>query len=77
MHLAGQGHPILGDPKYGLHERDDAAGPKGAGLIGRMALHAWSLRFTHPNTGETLTLAAPLDQALQDLLKTLGAKPLR
>lgn len=77
VHLAGQGHPILGDPKYGLHERDAAAGPKGTGLIGRMALHAWSLRLTHPNTGETLTLTAPLGQALQDLLNTLGAKPLR
>jgi len=77
VHLAGQGHPIVGDPKYGLHERDEAAGPKGTGLIGRMALHAWSLRLTHPNTGETLTLTAPVGQALQDLLNTLGAKPLR
>ena len=75
VHLAGQGHPIVGDPKYGLHERDEAAGPKGAGLIGRMVLHAWSLRLTHPNTGETLTLTAPLGQALQDLLNLLGAKP--
>ena len=77
VHLAGQGHPIVGDPKYGLHERDEAAGPKGTGLIGRMALHAWSLRLTQPNTGETLTLTAPVGQALQDLLNTLGAKPLR
>jgi 23S rRNA pseudouridine955/2504/2580 synthase len=77
VHLAGQGHPILGDPKYGVHERDDAVGPKGPGLITRMALHAWSLRLTHPNTGEALILTAPVGQEFQNLLNTLGAKPLR
>ncbi len=45
-HLAGLGNPILGDKEYGLEDLI----LKGKGLY----LHAGSLKFTHPFTGETL-----------------------
>ncbi|MCY2685658.1 RluA family pseudouridine synthase [Salinimicrobium sp. TH3] len=45
-HLAGLGNPILGDKEYGCENLI----LKGKGLY----LHAGSLKFTHPFTGETL-----------------------
>ena len=49
VHLAAQGHPVLGDPLYG----DPTASP-------RLQLHAAGLRFRHPVTGEALRLRAPV-----------------
>lgn len=50
VHMAHIGCPLLGDWLYGA---EDAR-------IGRPALHAHRLRFTHPLTGEALSLLAPL-----------------
>ena len=53
VHLRELGHPILGDALY--------APPDVQALSARLLLHAWSLRFVHPLTGEALTFesAAP------------------
>jgi tRNA pseudouridine32 synthase/23S rRNA pseudouridine746 synthase len=53
VHLRELGHPILGDTLYGP--------PEVQALAGRLLLHACSLRFAHPLTGETLAFesAAP------------------
>ena len=48
VHLAGIGHPIVGDRKYG------SATDSHAGL----ALHAESISFRHPVSGQRLTFAA-------------------
>jgi 23S rRNA pseudouridine1911/1915/1917 synthase len=61
-HLAALGHPIVADALYG--------GPPLAGLR-RHFLHAAELRFTHPHTGEALTLSAPLPEELQAVLDQL------
>lgn len=45
VHLAGIGHPIVGDTKYG---KADESQP-------RMALHARSISFKHPFSGKQLT----------------------
>ena len=50
VHMASIGHPVLGDPLYG-HGRLPAAP--------RLMLHAYSLEFTHPATGERLRFIAP------------------
>lgn len=47
VHMAAIGHPILGDALYG----DPASTP-------RLMLHACSLRFAHPLTGEGLNFAS-------------------
>lgn len=52
VHLAQIGHPILGDEFY-AHDQARAAAP-------RLALHAVSLRFTHPATGQPLCLETPV-----------------
>lgn len=50
VHMAYIGHPVLGDPIYGSKHEKNAK---------RLMLHAYSLSFTHPITGERLTLTAP------------------
>lgn len=53
VHLQALGHPIVGDTLY--------APPEVQARAPRLLLHAWSLRFTHPVTGEELAFesAAP------------------
>jgi len=66
VHLAGAGHPIVGDPKYG----DFAANKAFARACGfeRMFLHARQLGFDHPAHGGRITLAAPLPAECATLL---------
>ena len=61
VHLTHLGFPILGDDKYGDFElnRRAAKGEYGARL-GRMFLHAFSVRLIHPVTGSALQIEAPL-----------------
>ena len=58
VHMAYAGYPLLGDWLYGT--RSD--------LIDRPALHASELSFTHPITGEEITLSAPLPTDMAALL---------
>jgi tRNA pseudouridine32 synthase/23S rRNA pseudouridine746 synthase len=51
VHLLASGHPILGDALYGNAEIQ-AAAP-------RLLLHASSLRFAHPASGEPMALDSP------------------
>ncbi len=70
VHLAHEGHPIVGDPKYGDFEANRALA-RGVLRFDRMFLHARELRFTHPATGETITLTAPLPPECETLLAAL------
>ena len=51
IHLRERGHPILGDTLY--------APPEVQAMSGRLLLHAWSLGFAHPVTGESLAFESP------------------
>ncbi len=65
VQLAGEGHAILGDGKYGRQEdnrRFRKMGGKG------LALHAWRLRFVHPVTGRELDLRAVWPENWRSLL---------
>ena len=70
VHLAGEGHPIAGDDKYGDFELNKALQKQGvhASALRRMFLHAWSLRFNHPKTRKVIHLTAPLPDELMDFL---------
>lgn len=48
VHLAGIGHPIVGDRKYGKAKESNVG----------LALHAASISFTHPFSGQRLILTA-------------------
>ena len=65
VHLQKLGHPIWGDPVYGL--RNAPAAPR----IARQALHAEKLALTHPQTGATMQWQAPLPDDMQQLIAAL------
>lgn len=76
VHLASRGHPILGDPLYGRTGEARLRGlPPAAGAalkaLGRQALHAKTLGFRHPVTGDTLHFDSVLPQDIRDLIITL------
>lgn len=75
VHLTEAGHPLLGDVLYGRTVKDPAARAVAA-VLGRQALHAEVLGFTHPVTGETLRFSAAPPQDFQDALEALRALPL-
>ena len=58
LHCAYAGWPILGDPQYGAEKTAEIS--KIMGLIGQL-LCAKELKFTHPITGQLLTLESTLD----------------
>jgi 23S rRNA pseudouridine1911/1915/1917 synthase len=65
-HLKAIGHPVLGDPEYGI--------PRRYGLE-RQFLHAAHLAFAHPATGAEIDLRSPLPEDLQAALERGGAAP--
>ncbi|MGE4050716.1 MAG: RluA family pseudouridine synthase [Piscinibacter sp.] len=72
VHLAHEGHPIVGDDKYGDFARNKAVA-RGAARFERMFLHAKRLRFQHPASGEVIELEAPLPPECEAFLATLSA----
>ncbi|MCK3657607.1 23S rRNA pseudouridylate synthase [Pasteurellaceae bacterium Pebbles2] len=68
VHTLHAGHPIALDDKYGDKNFDAEMTALG---LNRLFLHAASIRFEHPKTGETLRLNAPLDEKLKAILKKL------
>jgi len=63
VHLAAAGHPVVGDGTYG--------GTRSAVSSPRPFLHAATLAFRHPVSGETLTFESPLPVDLVEVLSTL------
>lgn len=75
VHLTEAGHPLLADSLYGRTAKDPAVRAI-ASTLGRQALHAEVLGFTHPVTGENLRFSAPPPpdfQAALDALRALSA----
>ncbi len=62
VHMASLGHPVAGDSLYGRarHTR-----------FPRQMLHAHTLSFAHPITGEAVQVSAPLWPDFQKILNTL------
>ena len=68
VHSQFGGFPILGDDKYGSRKGDarlEALGHR------RLCLHARSLVFRHPQSGETIKVNAPLDEDFEAILAAL------
>ena len=72
VHMASIGHPLIGDVKYGDFALNRLASERGHG---RLFLHAAELAFEHPQSGERLTVAAPLPEAFAALLAQAGIAP--
>jgi 23S rRNA pseudouridine1911/1915/1917 synthase len=82
VHLAHLGHPVVGDPVYGQRaakrfelELDNQARALVAALPGQ-ALHAQTLTFRHPITGQELTFSASPPPEMARLLVYLRASVL-
>jgi 23S rRNA pseudouridine1911/1915/1917 synthase len=78
VHLAHIGHPIVADKLYSGRDRLTVGDLLGANapdaervLIDRQALHAHSLRLTHPLSGEALNLSAALPADIETTLAFL------
>jgi 23S rRNA pseudouridine1911/1915/1917 synthase len=63
VHMAAIGHPVSGDPVYGV------AGSYG---LSRQFLHAERLAFAHPVTREPVDVRSPLPEDLVAALKEAG-----
>lgn len=59
VHMHDLGHPIIGDSKYGSK----------CNPIGRVALHAASLRFKHPITGQMLHFESTLPEKFNYIIQ--------
>ena len=56
LHLASEGHPLLGDRLYGT--------ALSAEMAERTMLHAWKTSFPHPFSSEYVTITAPIQEDL-------------
>jgi 23S rRNA pseudouridine1911/1915/1917 synthase len=77
VHLTSLGHPILGDPTYGGHKVSTIEGVD----IPRVMLHAKTLGFRHPATGQVLEYTRPsppdMDAVMQALDRLALPKTMR
>lgn len=79
VHMAHCGHALIGDPVYGGRRKmsPKAVGEAGAAAVAtfpRQALHAATLGFEHPVSGEELAFEAGLPTDMGDLLRAFGVK---
>ncbi|MCG8553862.1 MAG: RluA family pseudouridine synthase [Proteobacteria bacterium] len=81
VHLSALGHPILGDKLYGpegegpfLEYIETGMTPSLEARLGhhRQALHAQTLRFSHPSQGDLVSVSAPLAADLGRLWRSLS-----
>lgn len=62
VHCAAVGHPLLGDTLYGKIPTE---------RIERQALHAHRVTFLHPESGQKLTLTAPVPEDMKMVIAAL------
>jgi 23S rRNA pseudouridine1911/1915/1917 synthase len=70
VHMAHIGHPLIGDSVYSNRQNPYRIGPDQA-PFDRQALHAASLGFIHPISGETLRFECGIPEDMQLLLSQL------
>lgn len=73
VHLASLGFPILGDDKYGDFALNKKIAATKNGGLKRMFLHAHSIAFAHPISGEKIRIEAPLPRELAKYVQFLDA----
>ena len=70
VHMRHIAHPLVGDPLYGRGGARENLG------LTRQFLHSWSVRFTHPVTGEEVDLTDELPWDLAAALDDLAGRSL-
>ncbi len=77
VHLSSQGHPIFNDDRYGgdkimkgtVYTKYRRFVENCFDLMPRQALHAKTLGFTHPHTGERMSFDSELPEDFQQVLE--------
>ncbi len=69
VHFSALGHPVLGDRTYGKKNVLDVRGLKIH--FPRQMLHAETLGFVHPVTGEQLKFSSPLPDDMEECIRKL------
>ena len=64
VHMASISHPLLGDPVYG--------NSKNPYKLQGQALHARTIGFIHPTTGEYIEVSAPIPEYMTELVRKLS-----
>ena len=67
IHLSEKGHPLLGEPVYNRDYKQTLL------IVPRLMLHAYTLGFIHPVTGEKLHFTAPIPDEFQSQIERLDA----
>jgi len=80
VHMTHIGHALVGDPVYGrkrliAESALPAAAREALERFPRQALHAVTLGFQHPITGDDLRFSSPLPRDMETLLKILRRNP--
>ncbi|MCH7564131.1 MAG: RluA family pseudouridine synthase [Gemmatimonadetes bacterium] len=71
VHLEHVGHPVVGDQLYGVGWERGMGGTNSGWarelqrMVSRQFLHAWSLSFAHPDSGDPMSFEAPLPPDLE------------
>lgn len=78
VHMAHAGHGLIGDPVYGGRRKLPArvlseSATEALRAFPRQALHAATLGFTHPVSGENLRFESPMPADMADLMTVLRA----
>lgn len=79
VHLAAKGHPVLGDQTYGgrnkqlikLNQKDQQLGLELLHLMPRQGLHAKTLGFIHPETGQEMLFDSELPEDMRIVIDFL------
>lgn len=69
VHATHQHHPLAGDDRYGDNEFNKLARQLG---LKRMFLHARSIDFILPSSGQRITVEAPLDPELEAAIRAFA-----
>ena len=72
-HLKHITHPLIGDVKYGKGDQNRMFRERFG--LNRLALHALTIEFDHPNDDRRLSLSAPLPEDLAQPLRQMGIGP--
>ena len=77
VHCKAMGHPIVGDPVYGGRSHRQSSGSPQQGIQKTMAaakrqmLHARTLSFLHPISGDPMSFTASLPHDMRAILDTI------
>ena len=69
QHALEAGHPIVGDGIYGDRRFNSEMRRRG---LNRMFLHAYRVTFTHPGSGEAITLDSVMPPELQRVIENMN-----